>query len=183
MILDRLLTFTGTAGSGTAITDSPTTGATESTNVIDWHIAGLPVLASGDGARDMGIGDNPALKLLVQVTTTFTSGGAGTLSVALQGAQDNGSGAPGSYTTWWLSPTYALATLVAGARLYDMDFPRPPAGVAIPRFVRMLFTIATADMTAGAIYAGIVLDRMDQPYKGTSNAIMGGYPAGITVAN
>lgn len=176
MILDSLLRFTG--ASGQAITATAV-----STDVIDWHISGLPVLASGQGARDMGIGDKPALKMLVQVTTTFTSGGAGTLQVALEGAQDNGSGAPGAYTTWWLSPAYALATLVQGARLYDMDFPRPPAGVAVPRFVRLNFINATAVFTGGVVQAFIVLDRIDQMYQGTLNSNLGGYPAGITVAN
>jgi hypothetical protein len=34
---------------------------------IDLHTAGIPVLVNLQGARDMGIGDDPALKLLVQV--------------------------------------------------------------------------------------------------------------------
>src|SRR5207237_6687185 len=141
-------------------------------------------LANLQGARDIGIGDDPALKLLVQVVTAFTSAGAATLSVTLQGAPDNGSGAPGSYASWWSSPTYALATLaVAGARLYDMDMPRPPAGIAIPRFLRLSYVIGGATTTAGTVFSAIVLDRMDQAYSSTSNAVMGGYPAGITVAN
>ena len=124
MILDALLQFDNAASLAIAA------GTQASTNVIDFGLGtsanpAIPSNANGGGARDMGIGDDPALKLLVQVSTTFTSGGAGTLSVAIQGAPDNGSGAPGSYTTWWTSPTYALATLVAGARLLNMDFPRP----------------------------------------------------------
>src|SRR5215472_11498119 len=116
MILDRLLTFSGVVG--TSITDSITiTG--NSTNIIDLHIVGLPVLAAGQGARDIGIGDDPALKLLVQVTTTFSGGTS--LAVALQGATDTGTGAPGAFTSWWSSPAIALATLVQGTRLYDMD--------------------------------------------------------------
>lgn len=159
-------------------------GTYNSGNIIDLHMAGLPVLANLQGARDMGIGDNPALKLLVQVSTLFTSAGAATLQVALQGAPDNGSGVPGSYVTWWTSPAYALATIaVAGARLYDMDMPRPPAGVAIPRFLRMTYIIAGATTTAGKLISGIVIDRDDQPYLSTNNAIQGGYPAGITIAN
>jgi hypothetical protein len=160
-----------------------TTGAAASTNVLDYGGPAIPVLANLQGARDMGIGDDPALKLMVDVTTTFTSNGAGTLTVAIQGAPDNGSGAPGSYTTWWTSPAYALATLNAGSRLFNMDFPRPPDGVGIPRFVRLLYTVATADFTAGNISAFVVLDRDDQPYSGTDNSVLGGYPAGLNVAN
>ena len=182
MILDALLQFDNAASLAIAA------GTQASTNVIDFGLGtstnpAIPSNANGGGARDMGIGDDPALKLLVQVSTTFTSGGAGTLSVAIQGAPDNGSGAPGSYTTWWTSPVYALATLVAGARLLNMDFPRPPAGVAVPRFVRLLYTVAGATMTAGAVSAYLVLDRDDQMYNSTNNAVLGGYPPGIAISN
>ena len=120
---------------------------------------------------------------MVQVATAFTSGGAGTLQVILQGAPDNGSGLPAAFVNWWTSPAYALATLVQGARLYDMDMPRPPDGVQVPRFLRMSYVIGGATMTAGAVLAMIVLDRMDQMYQGTSNAVLGGYPPGIVIAN
>lgn len=185
MILDAFLQFTGFPATGGIVVtgtnyDLPTTGTQNSSNIIDLHMAGIPVLANLQGARDMGIGDNPALKMLVQVVTAITGGTS--LQVVLQGAPDNGSGAPGSYTNWWASPVYVEATLVAGARLYDMDLPRPPAGVGIPRFLRLGY-VSVGTHTAGALYAGIVLDRVDQPYSSTNNAIPGGYPAGINVAN
>lgn len=178
MILDGLLQFDNAVSLAIAV------GTQASTNVIDLGVtSGIPSSANGGGARDLGIGDDPALKLLSQVSTAFTSGGAGTLSVALQGAPDNGSGSPGSWTTWWVSPTYALATLVAGARLMDMDMPRPPAGVGVPRYLRLLYTVGGATMTAGNVTSNIVLDRDDQMYQGTNNATQGGYAAGVTVAN
>src|SRR6266436_5172444 len=178
MILDALLQFDN------AVSLAIAAGTQASTNVIDLGVvSGIPSSASGGGARDIGIGDDPALKLLVQVTTTFTSGGAGTLSVALQGAIDNGAGAPAAFSTWWTSPAYALATLNAGSRLYDMDMPRPPDGIAIPRFLRLLYTVGAATMTAGNVSAYIVLDRDDQIYQSTDNSVLGGYPAGINVAN
>lgn len=159
-------------------------GTTPSTNTLDYGIlSGIPTSANGGGARDMGIGDDPALKLLVQVGTSFASGGAGTLQIAIQGAVDDGTGNPAAFSTWWTSPAYALATLNQGSRLLDMDFPRPPDGIAIPRFVRLLYTIGGAQFTAGTLIAGVVLDRVDQAYQGTDNSILGGYPAGITVAN
>lgn len=184
MILDAFLMFTGltpAAGIGNIDnTDSPTTGTQNSSNIIDLHMAGIPVLANLQGARDMGIGDNPALKMLVQVTASFASGTS--LQVILQGAPDNGSGAPGTFANWWLSPVYTEAQLNAGSRLYDMDLPRPPDGVGMPRFLRLGY-VSVGTHTAGKIEGTIVLDRMDQPYQGTDNAIMGGYPAGIAVAN
>jgi hypothetical protein len=179
MILDGFLCFSATPPG-----DTPTAiAANNSSNIIDLHMAGIPVLANLAGARDMGIGDDPALKLLVEVTATFTSGGALTLSVALLGATDNGAGAPNAFSTWWASPVYALGTLVAGARLMDMDFPRPPAGIAVPRFVKLQYTIGAAVATAGSLFAAIVLDRHDQMYQSTANSTLGGYPAGINVAN
>lgn len=180
MIIDALLCFDSPSA---PINLAQVVATYNSTNVIDLHMAGIPVLSNGQGARDIGIGDDPALKMLVQVTTTFTSGGAGTLQIALQGATDNGSGVPAAYSTWWTSPAYALASLNAGSRLYDMDMPRPPDGIAYPRFLRLNYIIAGATMTAGACVAAIVLDRADQPYQGTDNSIAGGYPAGIVVAN
>lgn len=182
MILDNLLMF-----------DSPlaprnlaqVVATYDSTNIIDLGVvSGIPSSANGGGARDFGIGDDPALKLLVMVTTAFTSAGAATLAVNLAGAIDNGAGAPAAFSVWWTSPVYALATLaVVGARLLDMDFPRPPAGIAIPRFLKMQYAIAGATTTAGQVVSGIVIDRDDQVYAGTGNAVYGGYPAGITIAN
>ena len=186
MILDNLLMFTGTSNGATAgitsgpQTDSPTTGNQTSSNNIDLHMLGIPKLAAGQGARDIGIGDDPAMKLLVLVTTAFV-GGTG-IQIALQGAPDNGSGAPGTFVPWWTSPTYATAILLAGTRLYDMDMPRPPAGDPVPRFLQMLF-VTTGTMTGGAIEACIVLDRHDQMYNATNNAILGGYPPGVVIAN
>jgi len=149
--------------------------------VIDLGIAsGIPSSAQGGGARDMGIGDKPSLKLVVQVLTTFASGTS--LQIVLQGAVDNGAGAPGAFSNWWTSPAYAEAALNAGSRLLDMDVPRPPDGIAVPRFLRLGY-ITVGTHTAGALQAFIVLDRDDQMYQGTDNAIMGGYPAGINIAN
>jgi len=178
MILDGFLQFSN------AQTIAQAVGTTPSTNAIDFGTtSGIPSSALGGGARDIGIGDDPAMKLLVQISTTVTSGGAATMSVALQGAPDSGTGTEGTYVTWWTSPVYALATLVAGARLFDMDMPRPPAGVVIPRFIRLSYVIAGATTTAGAVSSYLVLDRHDISYQSTNNAVLGGYPAGINIAN
>lgn len=175
MILDGLLCFTGVPGTG----DSPTTGTQNSTNVLDLGLnSGIPTSASGGGARDIGIGDDPAMKVLVLVTTAFASGTS--LAVALQGAPDNGAGAPGSYTTMITGPVVAEASLIVGARLLDVDVPRPVPGQAIPRFLRLSY-ITVGTHTAGVIFGTLVLDRHDLPEQ--SNAVLGGYPPGIAIAN
>jgi len=173
MILDALLRFSNAqAITATAVSD----------NVIDLGItSGIPSSANGGGARDIGVGDDPAMKLLVQVGTAFAT--LTSLTVALQGAIDDGTGNPASFSTWWASPAIAVASLVAGARLLDMDMPRPPQGIAVPRYLRLNYTVGGSNATAGTLNSYIVLDRDDQMYQSTNNAIAGGYPAGITVAN
>jgi hypothetical protein len=151
-----------------------------STNQIDLHMAGIPVLAAGQGARDIGIGDDPAMKLLVLVTTAFA--GLTSLQVSLQGAPDNGSGAPAAFVTWYSSPVVLLANLIAGARLLDMDVPRPPVGQPIPRFLQLAYTIAGGG-TGGVLKGWIVLDRHDLVYNALINSIHGGYPPGVVVNN
>lgn len=164
MIIDGLLQFTGTAG--TVSSDSPTTGTQTSTNILDMA-----------NTRDMGIGDDPALEILVEVTTAFASGTS--LQVNLQGAPDS-SGSPGTWTTYVAGPVIAEADLKVGAYLLSATVPRPAAGVAIPRFYRLQY-VTVGTHTAGAIFGSIVLDREDQPV--TAAGGLSGYPAGITVAN
>ena len=178
MILDAYLMF----DIGVLITASGTTQ--DSTNIIDLHnnvagVGGIPVLANLQGARDIGIGDDPAMKILVVVTAAASTGTS--MSVTLEGAPDNGSGAPGSFVAWYVTPVYTTAQLLVGTRLMDMDMPRPPAGVSIPRFLKLVYTtVSTCNPT---VESGIVLDRSDQPYSSTKNQILGGYPAGINITN
>ena len=184
MILDGLLTFTGTSNGATggitsgAQTDAPTTGTQAASNIIDLGLNGLPGSANGGGARDLGVGDDPALKLSAMVIAAFTGGTS--LQLQLQGAPDNGSGAPGSYTTMWTSAAIAEASLVAGAQLANIDVPRVVFGQAIPRYLKLNF-ISVGSHGAGTIEAQIVLNRDDQ-IMGTGGAYSG-YPAGLTVAN
>lgn len=165
MILDGALQFTGTAGTAGS-PDSPTTGTQQSTNVIDLV-----------NARDLGIGDDPALKLLIQISTAFANGTS--LEVQLQGAPDNGSGSPGSYTTMWDSAAIAEADLTAGRYIANIDLPRiwlpTPTGSskqALPRFLRLQY-ITVGTHNAGGLVGYIVLDRQDQV----------AYPPGIVIAN
>lgn len=183
MILDSLWLFTGGsggAGNGDGVTDSPTTGTQNSSNIVDIGIlSGLPVSASGGGGgRDLGIGDDPALKLMVVVTTAFTGGTS--LSVAVATAPDAGSNTPGSYTTAVTGPVVTEANLIAGARILDIDYPRSAPGTVPPRYVRLSY-VTVGTHTAGKIEGLVVLDRIDQPEQ--TNAVLGGYPAGIIINN
>lgn len=175
-ILDALLQFDPPATS-VAIA----AGTQPSTNVLDLGIgpSGLPSAANGGGARDIGIGDDPAMKILCQVDTAFASAGStGTIQAAIQGAPDDGTGNPGSYVTMATGPSYVVP--IVGTQLLNMDMPRPKDG-SVPRFLRLLYTIAVQTMTAGTVNAYLVLDREDQLNQ--APGYLGAYRAGITVAN
>lgn len=191
MILDRLLMFTGSLSGATAtiasgpMTDSPTTGTQPASNIIDLGVGtvapgNVPTFAAGGGARDIGIGDDPMLKLLIEVTTSMAGGTS--LQAQLQGAPDSGSGTPGSFTTMWTGPAVTLAggLLNAGAYLANVDVPRTIPGQPLPRFLQLNF-ISAGTFTGGAVTAWIVIDRFDQ-ITGATN-LLSGYVPGVTVAN
>lgn len=190
MIIDNFLLFTGTSNGAVggitsgANTDAPTTGTQTASNIVDLGVGTvasgghIPSFAAGGGARDIGIGDSPALELLVQVVVAM--GGGTNLQVDLSGAPDDGSGGQGAYTVMWVSPTVVEANLVAGAYLANVSVPRTIPGQVLPRFLRLRF-ISSGTHTSGTVEGCIVLDRFDQ-IKGTGGALSG-YPAGITVNN
>lgn len=186
MIIDAFAKFTGGSaapGNNDGVTDSPTTGAQTSSFQLDIGIGSatnpaIPSSAAGGGARDLGIGDDPALKLMVDITVTFTGGTS--LGINLQGAPDNGSGAPGAFTTMYTGPVVAVASMIQGTRMADVDLPRQVPGQPLPRYLQLAYAI-TGTFGAGKLEAALVLDRNDQPYQ--ANAFSGGYPPGIVIAN
>lgn len=193
MIMDAQLLFTGnaTGGATPAYVDLITTTG-NSTNIIDLHIAappGVPVLANNQGARDMGIGDDPALKVLVQCCSTFAGGTS--LIVGFQGSPDNGSGAPAGFVTWYQNAAaVVLANLLPGVRLMDIDVPRPIPGTQVPRFLRLAYTVVGTFTNGGAVtnsswlLGTIVLDRFDQMFQGSlHDQFVGSYPPGVVIAN
>lgn len=173
MILDGLLQFTGiagipTVGSGTGqntagMGDDPMLAAiTNSNNTIDLL-----------NARDMGIGDDPALKLICPVSVAGVGGTS--MQIAVQGSVDN--------TTWITmatGPVVLTANLLIGTYLFAADLPRimapfvdhPGASQALPRYLRLAYT-AAGTFTAGRFFGYLGLDRTDQI----------AYPPGIVIAN
>jgi len=187
MILDGLLQFTGSARgatvTGTVTPSTPTndvmTASGSSSNIIDLGIVGIPLPAQGGGARDIGIGDDPAMKLLVQVVVGFAGGTS--LQINAQGAPDNGAGAPGAFAIYASGPVVPVASLIVGARLFDIDWPRPALDFPLPRFIQLGYVVVGTMSGGGAVQGYLVLDRHDLPEQ--ANAVLGGYPAGINVAN
>lgn len=194
MILDGLLLFTGTSN-GSTRTGSTTTGdlpaATNTTdysaNVLDLGLSGIPALSgsnatgAGGGARDLGIGDDPALKVMVDCTVAFNNMTA--LQIIVQGTHDDGTGVP--YATDWTTmasgPLVVLANLVQGARICEIDLPRPAPGQAMPRYLRLGYVQTGTANSTGIIEATLVVDRDDQPVG--VGGVYSGYPAGVNIAN
>lgn len=185
MIIDALNLFTGTSNGATggitlgANTDAPTTGTQVLSNVVDIGVtSGVPSSASGAGARDLGIGDSPALKL--SLITPLTWVGGTSVQFELDGAPDSGSGTPGTYYTFWQSQAIPIANLLAGSQLANIDMPRVPPGAPFPRFLRMR-SIVVGTFTTSSIEASIQLDLDQQPVSITG--AYSGYAPGLVIAN
>lgn len=149
MLLDGYLLFSN---------NQAITATADSTNVLDTQTA-----------RDLAIGDSPALKIFVATTAALLSAGATTLAIDLQGSTD-----ASTWTTMASLPAQAkTAVTAAGTRIWSIDLPRPIAGQALPRYYKLVYTVATGPFTAGTVSAGIILDDQANVQ----------YPAGITVAN
>lgn len=152
MILDGLLLFDTAAALNTG---------RASTNVIDLL-----------NARDIGIGDDPAMKIAAYVTSSFTSTNAATVTIQAQGSTDNS-----AWTTYAESRDFAIAELQSGYGLGNIDWPTVPRGAAMPRYLRLNYVIGTGAVgsgtVAGAITAMLVLDRQNAPT----------YPPGIRINN
>jgi hypothetical protein len=115
------------------------------TNAIDLGVPGTDSLGN-TVRKDLGRGNH--VELLVQITETFTSGGAATLKVQLI---TDDAAALGSPTILQSTEAIALATLVAG---YQFRI-SVPVGVA-ERYLGVQYVIGTATTTAGKVTAGIV---------------------------
>lgn len=154
MIRDALLLFE-TAG-GVAITVTR-----DSTNIIDLGVG-----------RDMGVGDDPTVKLFISTQAAFTAAGAATLIIALSYSADNI-----TYYVAAQSETIPVASLTANKRVWDIGLPVRPVEMStvalMVRYMKLVYTVATGPMTAGAIEAGLVLDTPEN-YA---------YPPGIVIAN
>lgn len=143
------------------------TSTANSTNTID--------LAN---FRDLGVdgGEFAVPKLMCLVNTTFTTTNSATLTVNVQGSTDNS-----TWSTYASTPAYAAAALVAGANIGNLDLPRPPAGVAIPRYLRLSYTVGTGVFSVGAVTSAFVMQRQDGVQS--TAGYQSGYPSGFTVSN
>lgn len=169
MITDALVNFVPVGAPLSLISG---TGDIASTNVYD-------ILGSGPGTAPQNIIGNAALfgsdvgiggvrpELNVTIGTAIVSGGGGTLNVKLQAAPDTaGTNLPGTWQTLAETGVLTVAQLTAGQIVARFPFlPAFPANLN-PRYIRLLFTVGTASITAGTVASALVtMSRDDQANK------------------
>jgi hypothetical protein len=144
MVLDKEQMFSD----GQAVTASQA-----STNYIDFG-----------AVRDIGVGE--ALEVLFVAPVAAASAGSSTLVIALETDTQSSFA---TKVTLAQSGAIPKAAITAGAELWR---PRLPAGVQ--RYLRAYYTVGTADLTAGTVTSGIVLDRKAHAYP-ASRLNVGGF--------
>lgn len=101
--------------------------------------------------------------LVVQVDTTFTAGGAATLTISLE--SDSTANLATSPTVHFSTAPIALASLTVGAQLLIIPLPFG----SYERYLGVRYTVATGPMTAGAISAFLTRDPQAwKPYPTAS---------------
>lgn len=106
------------------------------------------VLDTGAGAN---VGEGNPLQLSAWITTTCV-GATATVALTLKSSASSDMSSPQTDLTL---PAVAVASLVAGYQFKTGGF--VPKGTL--RYLQITYTIATAALTAGAVSAGINLDR------------------------
>lgn len=177
---DNTLIFSGTNWS----TPQAVSATANSTSVIDITGAGAgnaPAMINGFPqtntaiGEDYGVGDGVAIPYLY-LTVTTAGTGAGTIQIQLQAAPDNGSYSPGTYTTLYTSNAFVGTTLTKGSVLLvplpPTLFAFPQGGEALPRFYRLVYTVAST--ATASFLAGLTLNP-------PSTLLLGQYNNNFTV--
>lgn len=103
-------------------------------------------------ARNLDRTGAQGLRLVAFITTAFATLTSLTATVRQSAASNMGS--PDIIAT---GPTVLLAALTAGAKLLDIPWPGL-SGVAAKQYLDMNFTVGGSNATAGAVWAGIVMN-------------------------
>jgi hypothetical protein len=182
MLLDKNLQFSNAQ----AVTSSAL-----STNAIDL-LAGAtngsasaystPASIIGNASvfgEDFGIGSTAGVPRVVGTAiAAFTAGGAATLQIAFQGAQDSGSGTLNGYSwvTYAETDAIAVTALTISTRIFSFDWPHRQVAAALPRFVVLNYVVATGPMLTGKVTADVAMGGDD------GQATLVKYPSNFTVA-
>ena len=118
------------------------------------------------GAADaMGVGGmRPELN--VTIGTALNGGAGATLNCALQAAADTAvTYQPGTWNTLAETSALAFANLTAGTVFARFPWLPPFPANLRPRYLRLLFSVATANMTAGTIASAVVTTVRDDQFN------------------
>jgi len=115
--------------------------------------------------QDSGINAVPP-SLIVTLADALATSNSATLTIAVQGAVDSGSGGgymPGTWQTFEQSPAITAAQGTAGARVFRLPFPPAFPSSMRPRFIRLLFIVPSAtNFTAGSVGSAIITRSPDE---------------------
>lgn len=103
-------------------------------------------------ARNLERSGARGLRIVALVTTAFATLTSLTATVRQSAASNMGS--PDIIAT---GPTILAAALIAGAKLLDIPWPGL-SGLAAKQYIDLNYTVAGSNATAGAVWAGIVMD-------------------------
>lgn len=150
-----------------------------STNQIDLTGAGsgnAPNLSFGNATtfgEDLGTGTGGEVPQIIALIGATTPTGGTSINVQFQGAPDNGSNAPGAFTTYVETGVIPIAQLSANALLMRIAYPRRIIGIALPRFIRLNYTIV-GTFANFSVFASLVLDPSEND--------IGAYPSNFIAA-
>lgn len=140
-MLDALSLLSGSVSAAGVVSGQAIVATAASTNVID--------LGS---ARDIGAGDAD-IQVHVDIVQAFNN--LTSLQVTLQYSVDNA-----TWTDELLSPVIVLANLVVGAKVFRVTLPMISLNsVALPRYVRLNYTVVGTAPTLGAITAYLTAEN------------------------
>lgn len=124
-----------------------------STNIIDTQSSAyVTAFNNASILRDVGNALDPNLRVFACVTTSFAT--IVSMNIILQTDADVAFGSP---VVLWTSRLFLLAEMVAG-----FQFPLPNVPSKCERYLRLFYDVNTS-ATAGAITAGLVLDKQLNP--------------------
>jgi hypothetical protein len=181
--MDNLLLLDGSVSSAGALSGTlvnntnnwanpPASGSTYySVNTID--VSQLASSKSGYG-RDIGIGDDPALLLVVSAPVPIIGLANSTLQIALQVAKDDGTGNPTGWDTIAQSEAIAVGTAGISGEIWRTPIPQANAGY-VPKFYRLAYTIAGANLATGGTGAILAMIVLDKDARGPFSGYQSGY--------
>jgi hypothetical protein len=120
------------------------TASAASTNVLDLGAMGTPPGAAGALVLDAGLSE---IQFQISVTEDFA-----TLTSLVVSVQTDDADTFGSPTTILATQAIPVATLKKG---YTFNITELPQGIT-ERYLRLLYTVAGSNATAGKIIAGVV---------------------------